>query len=245
MSEPIHIISLGAGVQSSCMSLMAAAGEITPMPVAAVFADTGDEPDEVYVWLEKLEKMLPFSVYRVMSHHGTLLANLFKGDHSQIPAFRLGQIGKRQCTEHWKRRPIRRKMKLIANGAPVIQWMGISVDEISRAKDSDVQWITNRHPLLEARMHRRDCESWLKRRGLSAPKSACFYCPYHGDNQWRKFKADASMWARILGVDEMLNARGEFLHSSCKPIKDVDFSTEEERGQINMFNNVCEGLCGV
>jgi len=40
VSEPIHIISLGAGVQSSTMSLMAAAGEITPMPTAAVFADT-------------------------------------------------------------------------------------------------------------------------------------------------------------------------------------------------------------
>jgi hypothetical protein len=36
MSEPIHIISLGAGVQSSAMALMAARGEITPMPKAAV-----------------------------------------------------------------------------------------------------------------------------------------------------------------------------------------------------------------
>lgn len=32
MSDPVHIISLGAGVQSSVMALMAAAGEITPMP---------------------------------------------------------------------------------------------------------------------------------------------------------------------------------------------------------------------
>ena len=34
-----EIISLGAGVQSSTMALMAAHGEITPMPDAAVFAD--------------------------------------------------------------------------------------------------------------------------------------------------------------------------------------------------------------
>ncbi len=39
----VHTISLGAGVQSSTMALMAAAGEITPMPAAAIFADTQAE----------------------------------------------------------------------------------------------------------------------------------------------------------------------------------------------------------
>lgn len=33
MNEPIHILSLGAGVQSSTLALMAAAGEIGPMPL--------------------------------------------------------------------------------------------------------------------------------------------------------------------------------------------------------------------
>ena len=41
--SPIHIISLGAGVQSSTMALMAACGEITPMPQCAIFADTQAE----------------------------------------------------------------------------------------------------------------------------------------------------------------------------------------------------------
>jgi len=36
-----HVISLGAGVQSSTMALMAAAGEITPMPDCAIFAGNG------------------------------------------------------------------------------------------------------------------------------------------------------------------------------------------------------------
>lgn len=36
-----------------------------------------------------------------------------------------------------------------------------------------------------------------------------------------------------------------FLHRSCKPLSEVDFSTEEERGQLDMFNNECEGMCGV
>ena len=40
----LNIISLGAGVQSSTMALMATYGEITPMPDAAIFADTQWEP---------------------------------------------------------------------------------------------------------------------------------------------------------------------------------------------------------
>ena len=65
MTEPIHILSLGAGVQSSCLALMAAKGEVGPMPVAAVFADTQAEPASVYKWLDWLETQLPFPVYRV------------------------------------------------------------------------------------------------------------------------------------------------------------------------------------
>lgn len=61
----IHVISLGAGVQSSTMALMAKHGEITPMPDAAIFADTGAEPIGVYNWLLQLEEKLPCPIYRV------------------------------------------------------------------------------------------------------------------------------------------------------------------------------------
>ena len=55
MIKPLQIISLGAGVQSSTMALMAVRGEITPMPDCAIFADTGAEPQYVYEWLNWLE----------------------------------------------------------------------------------------------------------------------------------------------------------------------------------------------
>lgn len=48
----LTIISLGAGVQSTTMALMAAAGELEPMPDAAIFADTGWEPKAVYAHCE-------------------------------------------------------------------------------------------------------------------------------------------------------------------------------------------------
>jgi hypothetical protein len=42
----LTVLSLGAGVQSSTMALMAAKGEIIPMPDCAIFADTGAEPKQ-------------------------------------------------------------------------------------------------------------------------------------------------------------------------------------------------------
>jgi hypothetical protein len=65
MKDVINVISLGAGVQSSTLALMAKHGDITPMPDAAVFADTQHEPAGVYKWLDWLETQLPFPVYRV------------------------------------------------------------------------------------------------------------------------------------------------------------------------------------
>ena len=53
LRAPVHIISLGAGVQSSTMALMAARGLILPRPIGAIFADTQDEPASVYRWLDR------------------------------------------------------------------------------------------------------------------------------------------------------------------------------------------------
>lgn len=62
--NPLHIISLGAGVQSSTLALMAAHGEITPLPSAAIFADTQAEPADVYKWLELVrdKAAVPWSI---------------------------------------------------------------------------------------------------------------------------------------------------------------------------------------
>lgn len=260
MIEPIHILSLGAGVQSSTVALMAAEGEITPMPAFAVFADTGDEPQAVYEWLSKLETMLPFRVKiarNAIPINGKLSDNLFQWDHSQIPAFKINPktgapgLGKRQCTKHWKIVPVHRKIREATDTKNkrlepgfVELWQGISVDEIFRAKESREPWIKHRFPLLEKRMRRGDCVAWLKRRGLEAPRSACIYCPLKKQSEWRKSMAIPEERALILKVDAMLNERGEFLHPSCKPIGAIDL-TEEGYAELDLFNNECEGMCGV
>ncbi len=256
MNEPIQIISLGAGVQSSTMALMAACGEITPMPQLAVFADTGDEPSEVYEWLAKLTDLLPFPVK--VGHYCRLSDHLCDSGQTEIPCFYRKAdgsvaLGKRQCTRDWKLREIvkvsRQHFGITGKRLPegfFTQWIGISLDEVSRAKDSREPHTIHRFPLLEKRKTRYDCERWLRARGFHPPKSACVYCPFRGPAQWRASKAKGGPeWGLILKVSDLLAARGEFLTADCLPIEQVDFSTEEERGQLSMFDNECEGMCGV
>ena len=67
----LNIISLGAGVQSSMMALAFSRGEFEVKPGGsgkidfAIFADTQNEGDGTYKWLDYLEKQLTFPVIRV------------------------------------------------------------------------------------------------------------------------------------------------------------------------------------
>lgn len=267
MSEPIHIISLGAGVQSSTMALMAAAGEITPMPKCCIFADTQAEPASVYKWLDFLEKQLPFPVYRVtagnLREKSLQIGTKDNGDtwvKGGIPAFALkpnGEVGPlfRKCTYDFKIVPIQKRIAEWRD-VGVVQWIGISVDEIGRIKESQVKWVENRWPLVDLRKSRVDCLNWMDAKGFpKPPRSACSFCPFHSDAEWRRLKTeepiafyDAVDYEREMqSLDQFRNGSDTklFLHRSCKPLSEIDFSTEEERGQLNMFNNECEGMCGV
>ena len=72
------ILSLGGGVQSTALALMAAGGDLPPdfrRPSAAIFADTGWEPASVYThlrWLvQTLGTTLPVHIVRAMRPDGT------------------------------------------------------------------------------------------------------------------------------------------------------------------------------
>ena len=251
---PPIFLSLGAGVQSTTMFLMAAQGLITPRPTAAIFADTQDEPQAVYDHLEKLKAVgtkegIPIHVVTA----GKLSDNLIRRDFSQIPAYKDGSIGKRQCTVDYKIVPITREMRRLMGykkgeriRGRAEQWIGISLDEVQRMKMNRTPWIKNRWPLVDLRMNRNDCIRWLgKNWDQPVPKSACLYCPFHSDSVWADLKKGPSKERDFIkGIDEKLGKRGEFLHRSQKPIDEVKF-TDADRGQLSLFNNECEGVCGV
>ena len=267
----LNIINLGAGVQSSTMALMAAHGEITPMPDCAIFADTGAEPDGVYKWLDWLESVLPFRVHRAQS--GNLreeILGAMQGKNrmdGRPPFFTFsGGMLNRQCTQDFKIRPIQKKVGELIGHIPrsrwskevmVEQWIGISTDEAQRMKSSRNSAVRHRWPLIEAGISRNDCLRWMEDKGYPRPaKSACTFCPYHDDAVWRDMKAnDPESFADAVRIDEAIRpgmagprrpkADQWFVHRSLKPLAEVDFRTPEEAGQQSMFGNECEGMCGV
>ena len=255
MSKLLQVISLGAGVQSTTMALMAAHGEITPMPDCAIFADTGWEPKAVYAHLARLEQALPFPVHRVSA--GNIRDYIMAGkaprssnSYSVVPWFSVDGMGKRQCTSNFKIEPLARKQReLLGRSGKAEVWIGISLDEAMRARPARKQWQVNRWPLIELRMTRRDCTTWLAAHDWQAPKSACVGCPYHSDAQWRELRNNSPEdWADAVSVDEAIRhqrRRVQFMHRSLVPLDQVDLRTDAEVGQLDLFNNECEGLCGV
>jgi len=269
--EPrLRIISLGAGVQSTTLALMAAHGEIGPMPDGAIFADTGWEPQPVYEHLRWLttDNVLPFPVY-ILSN-GDLRQNILTR-HSErserfltVPYFTSGGgMGRRQCTSHYKIEPIQQKVRALLGLRPrqktpkglfAEMWLGISTDEMQRMKEAGTSYQRNRFPLIEARMSRRDCLRWLERNGYpTPPKSSCIGCPFHSDAMWRDMRdRDPTAWADAVLVDRKMRevpSKGmnelEFMHRSLKPLDQVDLSTPAERGQGEFgFLQECDGYCG-
>jgi hypothetical protein len=257
----MNIISLGAGVQSSTMALMAAHGEITPMPDCAIFADTGWEPKAVYEHLARLEAALPFPVYRVSSgnlREDTILRSNTSGGrfaavpwHMEMPNGDRA-MGRRQCTSEYKLRPLYKKVRQLLGGktpkAGASMWIGISTDEAHRMKPARVQYVINNYPLIKLGLSRTNCEIWLKKHGWFAPKSSCIGCPFHSDQQWRDLTKeeflDACEIDKIIRDQPKMIAK-QYMHRSCKPLTDVDLRTAEEAGQLSMFGNECEGMCGV
>jgi len=246
--NPLKILSLGWGVQSWTLAAMAALGEI-PMPDYAVHADTTHEMQGTYShaakwtpWLE--ERGIP--VVTVQAPEKLVATSEWAKPYGEntngmlIPAYsvklqnlEVGQVH-RQCTNQWKIAPLRRFARsVIGKTSPecVEMWMGISLDEWQRMRDSGTQYIKNVYPLVDRRLSRSHCVAWLEEHGLDIPpKSACTFCPYHNKDSWKRMKqAGGADWDEAVAVDEIIRDKGKgdgkdfqlFVHSSGLPLEEA------------------------
>ena len=276
----MNILSLGVGLQSSTMLLMALHGEFDWFPDAAIFADTHSEADHVYKHLEYLEAIVGrrFPIYRVSA--GSLEQDILGAvtgknkrvgnapfhviNRETLPDHTadLGGMLWRSCTKDYKLNPLRKKTRelyLASGKKQITQYIGISLDEMERMKDSRVKYITNVYPLVDAGITRHDCELWLRRNGYNVPgKSACHFCPYRSNRAWAEMKrTDPETFERSCDFDDALRANGGrlpgvtgevYVHRSFMPLRMVDLTTAEDHGQGRLFPELieeCEGMCGV
>jgi len=247
-------ISLGWGVQSFTLAAMAALGELESVDVA-IHADTTHESKLTYEFAARWTPWLEERGVRVVTVSDPEQSATVTSFKTDIPAFTVdnsdnGGMLRRQCTHRWKINPMRKWLQDNRNGQQVEQWLGISLDEFQRMKDSDRKYIKHRWPLIERRMTRLDCMTWLDRHGIEIPpKSACTFCPFHSTAEWRRIKQTPEDWQEAITVDEAIRKVRPpydlYLHPSRIPLVDVDLRSEQDKGQLSLWDAECSGVCGV
>lgn len=252
--KPFIVINLGWGWQSFTMAAMVALGELDPVD-AVIHADTTHERSATYAFARKYTSWLEAHGLKVVTVRDTSKAveigSIDEFGGVFIPSFTdngksAGQL-RRQCTQRWKIAPIRRWLQANRAGRRVEQWIGISLDEVERMRDSDVKYITNRYPLIEKRITRQACGNWLTKHGLEIPpKSACVFCPYHNKRAWWDMKNEGGPdWQKAVEIDRVIRkARPPydlFVHADRIPLEEI--KTPRDNGQLELFSEECSGMC--
>lgn len=263
-----RILNLGAGTQSSVLAVMCDRGELPPVEVA-IFADTKDEPEDVYAhlgWLEKELKNTPI----VRVHSGDMVADslVYQQSHSgvdgryaSLPLYTATGMQPRQCTKYYKIIPITRYIrKEILNlgvndpvpaGTTVEQVFGISFDERDRMATPRTKYIRFDYPFVDMKLRRhtviRMSEKWYPDHEF--PRSACKRCPYRSDDEFSQLSPKE--FAEVCDYDEAMReadiaggGSGVFVHRSRIPLRLVNL--EQGAGLFDgVAANECEGMCGV
>lgn len=256
----LTVLSLGAGIQSSAILLMALQGEL-PKPDVAVFADTGWENPDTYnhlAWLKEMAESagIPLLVVSKGNVRDDILNAAEIGCRfASIPAYTLlkGSPGrlKRQCTEEYKITPIKQEIRRFLGVRPqdklpseaVDLWVGISLDEYRRISSftRNPKWLSASFPLTTIKpMTRNECITWLKDNypNRLIPRSACLGCPFKCDTEWRLIKQNNGHWEDVIEVDDkirhikgFIKSDELYLHRSCRALSEVDLRTQPEKGQ--------------
>ena len=270
MSYDLTYLAFGAGVQSTALLICSNLGlHGVPRCDYAIFADTGDEPQWVYDQLEAMREWSKIPVLVVKE--GRLSRDFIDRQRglrkrcANIPLWTTGKTGKptplkRHCTRDYKITPMQRKVRELL-GYKKGQWVkkevlnlvGISTDEISRAKPAREKWITTTHPLIDAGIDRTKARQIVMENGFPQPlRSACVFCPFRSNEEWLELKEYyPGEFAMAVCFDQDirdLSASGlenpAYVHKTLKPLNEVDF-TEKQLSFLDDWTNECEGMCGV
>jgi hypothetical protein len=232
----VHVLNLGAGVQSTALYLMLMKGELEGERLdCAIFADTQDESKAVYRHLEWLRSLggPPILVRTI----GRLGDDLIDGVNStgqrfaSIPAFTTetegvpGGITRRQCTREYKTRVVEQTIKRevlglkprqrVPSSVKVARYFGLSFDEPDRIIPVKARVLANgwgdpRFPLFDEGITRFGCERYNEQHvPHRVPRSACVFCPFRQPSEWRDLRDNhPEDWERACQVDEALRSPG-------------------------------------
>lgn len=256
-----QVWSCGGGTQSCAIAALIVQGKL-PKPDFSVIADTGYETGATWefmgrVLVPELAKVGVKLVRVSGEKFGRFWMQTFakNADEPMIPAISL-ETGepvrlRNICTFMWKIEVVERwlsRTHRITKSKRRL-WIGFSFDEPIRILKKTTQreitagrtWI----PLNGLGMRRRDCVKIVENMGWGTPpRSACWMCPNHSDLEWRKLRRERpSEFEKAVEFEREIQKRDPdvWLHKTCVPLDQVDFSQPED-----LFTRACDsGLCFV
>lgn len=259
----MKVLALGAGVQSTTILLMACKNELPKPDVAIFADTGWERTNTYrhLKWLTlEAEKhnipvltvqsgRLPDEILNAMELNKRFVTIPFHGLWNGKKV-----ILKRQCTENYKITPIQQKVRELLGlrkgqrlpRDEVELWLGISTDEATRVSAYKKRThIPKRYPLIQdVLMSRRNCIEWLNANypEIYVPRSACVGCPFQCNREWREVRACPEDWQRAVSFDNAIREIEEkgkikadllYLHSSLRPLEEIDLSLPEDKGQLS------------
>ena len=231
---------MGAGVQTTALLL-----EFWQDYDLVIFADTGDEQQETYFYIENYLK--PFCESKGLEwvtvkekKYGTLMKHCLKQKIIPIPT-------RRWCTHEHKVRPIQRELR--KRGAtkknPIICSIGISIDEAHRANfNSGVHYQKLEYPLVEKKITRKQCVEIILKHGFPLPvKSGCDFCMFFSKNHFRELaKKNPQRFEKIVAMEKNSYSYGKYYLKGKYPLDMILNNTSLD--EFNEYDESCDsGHC--
>lgn len=256
--ERVEVWSCGGGTQSAAIAALIILGKL-PRPTVSVIADTEREKQSTWDYMDNVLNpnlaAVGVEIVRVprsawMTENDPDVLTNWGSPGVLIPAFKLNEGAEEgrnpgMCSDRWKKRIVQRYLRSIGIRDCNI-WLGISGDELRRVRASREAWYQNRFPLVfDVPMRRSECISLVMdvMGWPEPPRSSCWMCPNHDDNEWGRIKTQFPEEFQKACVFEiyMQKHRPDFyLHRSCKPLGEIDFDDK----QMSLLDGACSsGYC--
>lgn len=226
----IRSFSYGGGTQSTAALVLAARGDID-FPLF-IFANVGEDSERPATLRYVHDIAMPYAEAhgielvevrkRLRDGSSQTLVERINASERSVPIpVRMGvdgAPGNRTCTAEFKIRVVEKELRRrgATKVSKAIVGIGISLDEWHRAgtaEDPRSKFQFREYPLLWRELTRADCMRIIAEAGLpQPPRSACYFCPFHTAEEWRKLaREEPDLFEKACALEDKLHARGQAL----------------------------------
>jgi len=236
----ISILNFGAGVNSTALIIELVKRQQKPDYV--IFADTGAELPETYKHIQIMQEWFKTNgvVFLIVKSKYECSIYDYYYNKKTIPWRKF-----RDCTDKFKITPITNFIKKFKE-LGVIQYIGIDIGEIRRAKKSGTKWIEFKYPLIDWKMNRQDCINTIKQENIDVPiKSGCYICPFQPFKSWISLlKTHPELFIKARQLEENNRSYPRIVLPFNHNLKMIEIANRQQKTLYEFdVSEICGGYC--